>query len=37
MFQNGRNTQRCNNKKEIDKNVDTYENQLRSKYIELMN
>ena len=36
MCQNGRNTQRCNNKKETDEKVDAYEKQLRSKYIKLM-
>ena len=28
---------RCNDKKEMDEKVDTYETHLRSKYTELMN
>ena len=38
MSQNGRNTQRCNNKKkEIDEKVDVQETQLRSEYMKLTN
>ena len=37
MYQNNINTQRCNDKKEIDEKVDAYEKQLRSKCMKLMN
>ena len=32
-----KNTQRCNDKKKMDKKVDAYEKQLRSEYMKLMN
>ena len=37
MCQNGRNTQRCKIKKEIDEKVDACEKQLRFKYMKLIN
>ena len=32
-----KNTQRCNDKKKLDKKVDAYEKQLRSEYMKSIN